>query len=306
MGKLAARVDVDKARFQLMPPAFMRRAEEIADPELDAIRVVYDACYNTVFGEKVRTGNFFKHKHDIIDNVRRAGVSMKMFLLANMLGWKETHPGSDFMPQVLSGTYAVDRVKKYSAECYRRYGTFDQLAVDQLKSSDTAREDFDAIMLNSEITAGAWVVNFSILNSAPVAKKLYAERETALNPHWLAIEPSYSEYVLDDYVLSKQDCEAFLKKHRWNTLQIIGKMKKNVVHAIAIFSSRERIMPEAVRRVLQQRGLRPEHFQIDRTPVVEPIKFWKRLGTAIQQFECLNFVDGYDSVFDRQFTQYRI
>jgi hypothetical protein len=170
-------------------------------------------------------------------------------------------------------------------------------------AANVARQDFESNLLSSEIVAGAWIVNYKLFHTGNLLERLYTEKETVLNPYWLAIEPSYQEQVLTPYRDNKnEDYSPVLRRHRWNTIQVLSKLKKQDRKAIAVFSARERIMPEAIRRVLGQRGLRAEHFQVENVPVVNAIKFWVRLGIAIQHYECLKFVDNCPSIFDRYFT----
>ena len=62
-------------------------------------------------------------------------------------------------------------------------------------------------------------------------------------------------------------------------------------------------MPEAIERVLGQRGLHTEDFESENIPVVNALKFWVRLGGTIQHYEFLKFVDNYPSVFDAHFRR---
>jgi hypothetical protein len=305
MGELVGRVDVDQVPFHFMPPAFASRCVPVEgqDPDLANLESVYAFCYEWVFQKKAR-GNLLRNRTLILERVREAGTSVKLFLLANMLGWKKSHGDTDFYPKTMTGTAAVYQVKTFAATCQKLYGTFDITSLDQLMGSDVAAQDFEAHMLNSEVTAGAWIVNYKLFHEGVPFRRLYVEKEMALHPYWLAIEPSYYDNVLAQYEGGPESgCSTLLRRHRWNTIQVISKLKRQSCKAIAVFRSRERIMPEAIRRVLSQRGLRAEHFQVENIPVVDTIRFWTRLGIAIQHYECLKFVDDFPSIFDTHFAR---
>lgn len=305
MGELAGRVNVDEVDFDFMPLALAHRCPRTdgRDPDVGDIENVYAFCYQWVFGERPR-GNLLKHRAIILERVREAGTSLKLFLLANMLGWKKSHQETAFYPQVLVGEFAVKQVKTYAEACQRRFGAFDITGLDRLMGSDVARQDFETQLLASETVAGAWIVNYKLFHSGNLLTRLYAEKETALSPYWLAIEKSYYDTVLVPY-RSDHDpgCSDLLRKHRWNTMQVLSRLKRHERQAITVFSARERIMPEAVRCVLGQRGLLPEHFEVENVPVVNAMKFWVRLAGAIQHYEVLKFVDNFPSIYDSHFAR---
>lgn len=312
MGELAGRVDVDQVPFHFMPVNFIERCRDTndLDPDLPHIERVYVFCYEWVFdielkgeGRHRMVQNLRQHRALITERIREAEVSVKMFFVANMLAWKQSHGETRFHPRLLTHQFAAYQVKEFAKTCQERYGTFDITSMDRLMGSDVARHDFETNLLNSEVVAGAWIVNYKLFHAGNLLERLYTEKETALNPYWLAIEPSYQDQVLTAYRNNPDEsCPAVVRRHRWDTIQVLGKLKKQDRKAIAVFSARERIMPEAVQRVLGQRGLRAEHFQIENVPVVNAIKFWVRLGIAIQHYECLKFVDDYPSIFDAHFT----
>lgn len=303
MQDLADRVEVDQAKFNFMPVGLADHplAKEMEDPDAHNLKEVYSLCYEWIFDKKAR-GNIDKERNIILQRAKEANASLKMFMLANMLGWKQSHHGTNFYPRCLTGESAVEQVKVFASICQKQFGTFDISSIDLLTGGNIADQDFEGHLLNSETITGAWIVNYRLFKSGNMLKKFYAEKEIALHPFWLATEKSYCDTVLAlEPDIPTYDQDDVIRKHRWNARRVISKLKKDTRRAILVFSTRARIMPAAIQRVLGQRGLRPEHFRIDRLPVVDSIKFWIRLAQAIQHYECLKFVDNFPSAFDNHF-----
>lgn len=313
MGNLVGRLDVDQVPFHFMPPAFVDKCRDtnVSDPDLPRMDSVYVFCFEWVFGSELKgriredhVKSLLDHRAMIRERIREAGTSVKMFFLTNMLAWRRTKAEGRFHPKFMMTEFSARQVKELAKTCQSRFGAFDVTGLDTMMDSDVATHDFETLLLNSEIVAGSWIVNYKVFHSGQIIKRLYAEKETALNPYWLSIEPSYWDSVLHAHLSNPGLCESkVLLDHRWNVSQLLGRLKKQQRKAIAVFSARERIMPEAVQRVLGQRGLRAEHFEIENIPVVNAMKFWVRLGNAVQHYECLKFVDNYPSVFDAHFSR---
>jgi hypothetical protein len=313
MGHLANRLHVDEARFTFMPPAFVAKSQDSSglDPDLPHLESVYVFCHEWVFGRELRGKRrdvhvqfLKKHGALIRERIREANTSVKLFLLATLLQWQRTRSETPFHPRFLINEFASHQVRVLAKACQRQFGTFDVTALDSMMSSDIARQDFETLILNSEIVAGAWIIGYKLFHSGEVVSRLYAEKEISLNPYWLAIEPTYRDRILVPHLDNPGLCESkIVRDHRWNVVQVLARLKKQERKAMAVFRARERMMPLAVQTVLSQRGLLPEHFDIENVPVVNALKFWVRLGNAIQHYECLKFVDNYPSVFDGHFTR---
>lgn len=302
MGHLANRIDVDKVRFKLMPVAIWPQGEAEtvydSDPSLRDIEDVYILLHSIVFRCKPR-GRVGRSRDLIAEGARRAGVSIKLFMLANMCGWDHSHNGIPFFAKSMTGDFAVKQVKKFAEVCRERYGTFDVTSLDMLMGTDAAQKDLDSIMLNSEVIAGTWIVSYKIFYAGDMYRKLYDELELSLHPSWLAIEPTYKAYVLNRHIKEPFGTER-VKAHRWNVMHTMREMKRDnrLCQSRMFFRKREQIMPQAVRKVLAMRNFRPDHFQMEDSVVVNALKFWGRLGQAVQHYECLNFVDKLPSAFD--------
>lgn len=302
MGNLVDRIEVDKARFQLIPPGLVKRLNipDVYewDPDLLNIEKVYEFCHKWVFGTKP-SGSVGKHRKLILQRVRQAKTSIKMFFLTNMFGWKESRDHQRFSAKVLTLDYAVDQVNTFASVCHKKYGAFDTSGLDLLMKSDVATQDFESHLLNSEIMAGNWIVGYKLFHQGRIVENIYREIEIELNPYWLATEETYFNEILQPHLDNPGACDdPVIKKHRWNALQVRGRMLREPRRALLVFTRRQVIVKVAIQKVLATRGLRAEHFLMEDIPVVNMFKFWARLGQAVQHYECLKYVEGLPSAFD--------
>ena len=217
-----------------------------------------------------------------------------------MLGWAQSHPDEPFYSKILTGEFAPRQVKSLASTCHRQYGVFDTHALDRLMGTEIAKQDFEELLLSSEMTVGTWIITYKMLHSGNVAETLFKKKELDLHPYWLAIEPSYSNQILFSHIARPDpNLPELIQKHRWQTTHILGNLKRNTKAAAAVFHMRGTIMPRAIRRVLALRGFQASSFKIKTNEVItSSIKFWIGLAVAIQHLECLNLVDGFPSAFD--------
>ena len=277
--------------------------DEVYRADLDRadIEKVYAFCHEWVFDFQPRN-RIGKHRDKVLQRAAEAEVNLRLFLLANLYAWKLTTVGNRPFPTGTLGLEAaVKCVRAYSAACRERFGTFDVSSLNQLLGERDSLGWVEDKLFRSEVIAGSWIVNYKIFNSGDLPQKLYTEHELALNPYWLAVEETYWNTVYHDYINRPPDpsLPPVLLRHRFDVAQVLGKLKTRPREGLHIFIAREQVMPRAVREVLSLRGLEPGDFQIDGTkPVHNAFKFWARLAAAIQQYECLNFVDKLPSKFD--------
>jgi hypothetical protein len=302
MGDLADRVKVTEAKFRFMPPALERRYTTDDSFRLDIdrenVEKVYAFCYEWVFAKKPRRG-LGSLKPLVLTRVRLAETSIKLFFLSNLYGWRQSHQ-TEFHPKLLTTDRAMRVFREYASACETRYGVFDTTSLDKLTAREGDAASIEDRLYHSEVIAGSWVVNYKLFHSGGLAPKLYRECEEALHPYWLAIEPSYYTWVFHDHLeFPDPHLTATTKNHRCNVAHILAKLKTHPRDAFMVFTLRERIMPRAVATVLSARNFKPEDFLIhDDYPVTNSIKFWVQLASAIQQWECLKFVNKLPSAFN--------
>jgi hypothetical protein len=306
MGVRAHKIPLDKLRFELAPLPLREKFNE-DDPEVPRLRVLYADCYMTVFNKKAPSQDSpERYQLEIIKNARQAKCSLHMFILSNMVAHtiseetliKETEKArpKPFYPKLLADQTAITRAIKYAKVCNDRYGTFSLTSLSTFSGEDFERNDTDRAMLNSEVIAGKYVVSRKIQHQGPPFVALYEEEELALDPYWLAIEPSYRVTVLDPQREHKTGTK-MLQDHRFNVIRVIGQLKRSRTMQRLVFHSRQKMMPFAVEQVLSYFGLRPDDLLYTAAPVTDPMVLWIQIGRTIQHYHCWRFIEGDDSYF---------
>jgi len=300
MGDLANRVNVDEAHFKLLPAPLDRSVahDRETDPDIANIEKVYDFCHKWVFGHKPKD-RLPANKGILLSLIREANVSIKLYLLTNMLAWEDTHHTLPFRARALTGPSAVHLVKTWAKAANERFGVFNTTSLDLMAESKIEDQDFEVRLRNSEVTAGSWITGYKMTSSGNLAHKLYTVKELDLDPHWLAIEPTYIEMILHPWVNGtiSRNVDETTRRHRYNAVQIHGQLKREKRRAILMFLTREKIMPLAIRRVLEQRGYVPNDFKVENGSFTNPIKFWAQLGVAMQQIELQALMQNLPSFF---------
>lgn len=305
MGSRLDKVPLDRLTFDIVPKSFRLEAFEMDDPELPHLRRLYTDCYMSVF-RKNPVGNAFLAKEAIAANARRAKCSVRMFLLANMVAHKvhqaeiiehtEKARPSTFNPKSLATKFSVKRAEKYQAMCADEFGTFSLTSLAVLTDSED-KDDMESIMLNSEITAARWIVRYKIKNGGPPEQPMYESEELRLAPEWLAIEDSYINLILRPYIDRKIKSTEAIEQHRFNVFQVHCYYKRHLNHQKLAFTTRQRILPEALKHVMSAFNHRPGDFLHPRTPVTDLMGFWKSLGLTIRHYHCWLYLEGEQSYF---------
>lgn len=302
MEHLINRIPVDQARFHFVPQLMAEKfkVDEVYRSDVDVadIEKVYVFCHDWVFGSKPRNRIGTAHRNVILFRVREAETSVKLFFLTNMYAWRQAK-ASAFSPKLLTTEHAVKSVRSFAVACHQEFGAFDTTSLDMLFKNERGKAWIEERLLRSEVLVGGWIIRYKMFHTGQMVERLYQEKEEALDPHWLAIEGSYYSNTLVYHMNSpRPDLPPTTSKHRWSVLHALGKLKTHPREALSIFTARERIMPKAVREVLNRLGFDTTDFLMEDVPVTNALKFWGRLATAIQQYECLNFVDKIPSAFD--------
>jgi hypothetical protein len=305
LGARKQRVALDKVEFTLVPKAFGLSKIPCDDPELPTIERTFILCHQTIFGRRPKD-RIGKHLNSILANVRKSKVSIRMFMLANMVGYQQhqltvaAHTDREekkyYHPKHMIYDHSVKRVEMYREMCQKEFGTFNLSSLDTLTEGGYAENDIERRMEHSEITAARAVVGYKIHRSGPPWEMVYEHQELTLDPHWLATEETYTTAIITPYLAGNKGSKA-QANHRYSVLQVKAQMKKKKDWAIAVFQARERMMPAVVSRVLHHFGYRPNDFEIERTPVTDAMDFWVSIARAIQHVECLRYIDGDRSVF---------
>lgn len=300
------RIPLSKATFRVLPEAYeLRFNVEADDPETPELQRVYILCYLTVFGKEPSDYNMGRHREAILTNVRHAGCSLRLFLLANMMGHqlmqKEIVTKTPlarsklFKLHQLTESRAVERASMYADLCQKEFGTFTLSALNTLTETNNEANDIERRLLNSEVTAGRWLVGYKIHHGWSPYELFYESEEMNLDPYWLAIDDGYKKLVLDKKPRTSHE----IKRHRYSVVQTIGFLKRHRNIAAAVFRARQEMMPQAVARVLDHYGYQADDFEVENTPITNPLELWVTLGRAIQHFNLLNYLHGGKSIFNK-------
>lgn len=313
MGSRAGKIELSKLTFNLMPPGVRPKAKvalNFEDPELPHLERLYADCYQTIFRDKPKD-NLSRYRDEIVKAARECATSLRMFILSNMVGHQvhqhtlmehtERSTPRPFTAKLLSGKLARTRCEKYGKLCNKEYGTFSLTSLSTLVDEDYEKDDLSTGMLNSEITAGKFIVSYKINHGGPPYEALYEHEEFGMNQYWLAIEPSYQSTILDAHRVKPSGSEA-IRCHRYDVIQTIGYLHRNRKDQSLVFAARERIMPQAVRHVLSFFHHQPTDFLIEDAPITDPLKLWIQIGRAIQHYQCFLFLQGEPSFYARRST----
>jgi hypothetical protein len=300
-------VSLDKVEFTLVPAAFGLSKIPCDDPELPTIERTYILCHRTIFGRRPKD-KIGKHLNSILANVRKSKASIRMFMLANLVGYQQhqktvaehidREEKNYYNAKLFTYANAVTRVEMYQEMCQKEFGTFNLSSLETLTEGGYAENDIEQRMEHSETTAALAVVGHKIRRGGPPWEIVYDSQELTLDPHWLATEETYTKTIITPYLAGNKGTK-LQASHRYSVLQVKAQMKKKKDWAIAVFQARERVMPVVVSRVLHHFGYRPKDFEIERKPIIEAMEFWEGVGRAIQHVECLRYIDGDRSVFKR-------
>jgi len=287
MGIRLNRIQVSEAKFDLVPKDYVRAWEQ-HDADLRDIKAIYSAVYRQVFGEDP-VGYIGIDTDRVAALSDRAQCSVPTFMLTCMFGHKQVYSGA-FAPWMLTDNRALNRVNTYGKACLEKYGEFSVNSLDKVVKDDLVGFDIEGRMLRSEIKAGHWIIEYKLENSGKPYMPMLMALENELDAGWLAIEPCYEEVIQAnsrtlDRPVEKEDV-------RHEAILLHKRLKKHKHQAIAHFRARENALPKAVVAVLEEQGFAPGDFELKNEPVTNPLLFWNRLGTAIQHFECLKFVNG--------------
>lgn len=301
------RIPLSKATFRVLPEAYELRFNiEASDPELPELQRVYILCHTTIFGREPTDYNMGKHRQAILNNVRKADCSLRLFILANMIGHQRMeaemvaktplHRTKPFKVYMLSGNRALERASMYAELCRKQFGTFTLTSLSVLSETNYEANDIESRILNSEVTAGRWLVGHKIIHGGPPYDLFYECEEMNLDPYWLAIEDSYKKLVLDrkDIRTSQE-----LRRHRYSVVQSIGFLKRHRNVAVAVFRARQQMLPQAVAKVMDHFGYKPDDFETEDKAITNPLELWVTLGRAIQHYNLLNYLQGGKSIFNR-------
>jgi hypothetical protein len=309
MGARLNMVPLNQLKFDIVPDEFREEAYDLTfnldDPELPYLQRLYADCYLSVFHCNP-LDNVFRYKEDIARNARQAECSVRMFMLANMVAHgqhektvidhTEKNRAAKFHARLLAADLSIKRAKMYQELCHDRFGTFSLTSLAVLTDTE-AGDDLESAMLRSEVTMAQWLVRYRIFHSEEAETRLYENLELQLAPEWLAIEQTYLDHILKPYIQHAIRGTELVERHRFSTFQVHAFYKKHLTNQRLAWCARQRILPEALRTVVNSFGLQPEDLLHPREPVRSPMELWKHLALAIRHYHCWLYLNGEPSYF---------
>jgi hypothetical protein len=307
-GSRADKIPLSKAVFKLVPESYAKAYDfDMEDPELPHIQRTYFNCYDTIFN-KPAPDDVTRFAKELLASARRAQCSLRLYMLANMVGHRETQKlrctkteqalPRPYRAKMLLGATALTRARMYAEMCNKEFGTFALSSLSTLAEENFEDDSLESSMLHSETVAGKYIVGWKIKHGGPAWESLFEANELTLDPYWLAIDETYLTQVLQPYLDNKCGAEQ-IQQHRFSVIQALGYLKKHSTAAVNAFHVRETIMPKAVAEVLHHYGHAPDDFDIDSDPITNPLEFWVYIGRALQHFQCLLYLEGKPSLLSR-------
>lgn len=237
------------------------------------------------------------YRAQIAQQAATLNCSIRLYIQAAMVGFLRTRDelmghtenavSGHVSAKYLTTTRARNNVKVYADYCRRHFGTFNVTQLDTVTDINLLDRDIATRMLNSEIMAAKEIINFKLTRGGEPEGPMYATLELHLDPHWLAIEPSYTKFVLEPYKTHKKGSPA-QKHHRFNVLSTLGHLKRHRSAGRAVHIQRGLNMPEALKNVLQTYRHSMHDFEMASKDVTNAFEFWKSLARALAHVRCLD------------------
>jgi hypothetical protein len=272
------KVKLNKVEFDFVPADLSKFSVQ----ETDDVEALYRLCFRLVFGDEQPDSlrKFQDADHRLMLAAEQARCSTKLFMMCVMLARRQLAPGTRFYASYLFAKGAGGLVNEYRDMARDKYGTFDSQTLGSLTGGDELTKAKVRLM-NSEVLAGMWIVGHKLRFSGSPTEMFYAENELKLDPAWLCLEPTYYEWHDRHPPVS-----AAIQKHRADVHRTNGWLRKRKDVATAYFELRSSMFKRAVDEVLDRQGFRSEDFEAPEL-VTDAVRFWGRLGLAIQHVNCL-------------------
>lgn len=248
---------------------------------------VYARCYQAVFpGE--RADNLSRHAdydRKLTAAAAEAGCGVEAYIMARMLMHKSIVGSGRFFAGSLFSVTAPRAVREARLAAIEARGSGDTATLGGFLGVTDVLTKLAARVTESDELVGRWVVGYKRAKPGRPDASLYQLREYVLNPYWLAIEQSYATWLTGPDV--PQTAE--LTTHRDKVREARGYLQKNKALTAKLCRLRSDRFIRVVERVVGQYGYQLDDFMAP-SPVRHAVKFWGRLGLAIQQLDCLELV----------------
>jgi hypothetical protein len=286
-GRRAGRVKLTQATFALVPELLALRLP--SDPDEADLEAAYWRCHRLVFDSDPpdKLGRWPTAGQKLSAICHESRCSLETAITAVMMAHREANPDRPFYSNMLIGPSAARRVELYRDACRGQYGHFDAKSLGLL--TRTSRTTLADRMLASECLFGEFIVasKARLEGPAPAIQEFYQARELALDPFWLAIEPSYQPVILRH--VEEETGTTQLRRHRLHVVQAIAELKRGKEKATRVFLARQEVAPMAVEIVVSRSGISSRSLELEPRPVTSMSHLWLRIGLAIQHLRLLKF-----------------
>lgn len=303
MGNTANCVSALKMRFDLVPRTFTVkkfRENDSIDPDELALADLWTLCYETVYKRKPPHPMSSSYTDAVCANARAAGVPVRMFLLVNLFMNYTMRRKKPLHPKQLTLQAAVTVAAQNAEACRKKFAVFDDVSLGLLYKNDIAKLSVEARLLNSEIIVGTYIVGWRLQHGSSdgVFEAMFVQCEHQLDPTWLAINDDYFEIILKPHLLEPFG-SAMQNRQRHLVCQLRATLKRKPAQARPVFLALEKIMTDAVIRVLTNFNLALDHFTVPDRPITDHMLLWHHVAKAITQLEMFKLINGVPGYYTR-------
>jgi hypothetical protein len=252
----------------------------------------YQLYHRTILRRRARNSLSIEESNTLTANAQACSVEPSQIIISCLLAHQKGGIDRPFYPRMLLGDNAMRYLEMYREECVTRYGQFDLSLL-----SDTAslprQHNIHKRLWDSEELACAWAVSVFQVDKKGSDKErlysLYLQRESSLDPWWLATEPTYHGLFErlseeDEEDLSNASSESSYKTMLQN-LRAIKTHRDRVKRASVspliqvVLQIRNSLTMEIAHRQAMKIGLSLRDTKV--CPVyTEPSKLWRAVASA--------------------------
>jgi hypothetical protein len=256
-----------RVEIKLATPSPIGRQDQ---PDQVDFPALYALAYSQVFVQKPAVLPTPAIGAAVIAACVELRVTPEAYVHACLLGHQVSCPERRFSPPLLISPSAAKRVRFYQKNAAARFGTSDPAALAAV-TGRVAPVTLASALLASEELFGGWIVGERLRRGGNGVAALYAHRETALSPWWLATEPTYARWRTTADVGTAET-----RRHRQQVADIPESAQS------ALLRHRATAVRQAVPRVLTRHDLRETGLAFV-SPVTSAFSLWLAIGDALMQ-----------------------
>ncbi len=299
MGKRDGKTPLSSAKFAFVPDGLIAKYPKVKSSS--GTDRIYTMCHVAVFGtQPVSLPGLLGR--EIEKRAKEAGCNLELFVYTNMMGRQKTQPDCKFYPSMLTGDFSVKQIETWRELCIHKFSHFTLKTLSASLDERVYDDSLENRMEAAETRAGTFIIRHKLTSTGAAYPALYDKYEQWLDPVWLATEETYYNYRLKG-ISHKSTGGGPVEAHRFAAAKERANLKRHKRQAIAAFEQREASMPAAIRTVLGRFGLFADDFDYPDKEITDPIQFWTKLGLAVQQWECIKYLEELPNVYNERATR---